>query len=158
MTLGDKVRYLREVEGTLRGLHRAMTQQEVVRAIRDELGASFSQAYLSQVESGARKSLTETSRGILASFFKVHPGYLVSDPEGFHTELQSGVRAAEDSLDVWLTGGAERFARDPELREALLAVAKDTDSRRCLLLLGAILAVPELAARLDEVLRGGKRR
>ena len=30
MTLGEKVRYLREVEGTLRGLERAMTQQEVV--------------------------------------------------------------------------------------------------------------------------------
>lgn len=34
MRLGEKIRYLREVEGTLRGLNRAMTQQEVVRAIK----------------------------------------------------------------------------------------------------------------------------
>ena len=29
---------------------------------------------------------------LLANFFKVHPGYLVDDPEGFHTELMSDVR------------------------------------------------------------------
>ena len=32
MRLGEKLRYLREVEGTLRNLGRAMTQQEIVRA------------------------------------------------------------------------------------------------------------------------------
>ena len=37
MRLGEKLRYLREVEGTLRGLDREMTQQEVVRAIKSEL-------------------------------------------------------------------------------------------------------------------------
>ncbi len=36
MKLGEKLRYLREVEGNLRGLDRAMTQQELVRAIRSE--------------------------------------------------------------------------------------------------------------------------
>ena len=36
MTLGEKIRYLREVEGALRGLDREMTQQEVVRAIKKE--------------------------------------------------------------------------------------------------------------------------
>ena len=41
MTLGAKIRYLREVEGTLRGLGRAMTQQEVVRAVKKELGKSL---------------------------------------------------------------------------------------------------------------------
>ena len=35
MKLSDKIRYLREVEGSLRGLGRAMTQQEVVRAIQE---------------------------------------------------------------------------------------------------------------------------
>ena len=34
--LGEKIRYLREVEGSLRGLGRPMTQLELVRAIRDE--------------------------------------------------------------------------------------------------------------------------
>jgi len=33
MKLGEKLRYLREVEGSMRGLDRAMTQQELVRAI-----------------------------------------------------------------------------------------------------------------------------
>src|SRR4051812_2684061 len=35
MKLSEKIRYLREVEGNLRGLGRAMTQQEVVRAIQE---------------------------------------------------------------------------------------------------------------------------
>lgn len=153
MTLGEKIRYLREVEGTLRGLNRAMTQQEMVTAIKQELGASLSQSYLSQVENGARKHLTDTSRTLLARFFKVHPGYLVSDPEGFHTELMSDIRTEEGSLDSWLLGGAERFSRDPEVRNALLAVAQNSDSRRCLILLAAILELPDLAERLLQVLR-----
>ena len=33
MTLAEKIRYLREVEGSLRGLGRPMTQQELVRAL-----------------------------------------------------------------------------------------------------------------------------
>ena len=105
MTLGEKLRYLREIEGTLRGSGRALSQSEVVRAIKREQGHTISQAYLSQVENGHRKHLTDTTRMLLARFFKVHPGYLVSDPEGFHTELQSAVATAEDSLDLWLIGG-----------------------------------------------------
>src|SRR6476661_7517096 len=139
MTLGEKVRYLRKVEGTLRGLGRAMTQQEVVKAIRDDQGTSITQAYLSQVESGARRHLTDGTRMLLARFFKVHPGYLVNDPEGYHTELMSDVRAAEDSLDLWLISGAERFARDSEVSAALLQLARNEDSRKCLILLAAIL-------------------
>src|SRR6516162_1730631 len=95
MTLGEKVRSLRKVEGELRGLGREMSQQEVVRAIAAELGGSFSQSYLSQVESGARPHLTHGSRQLLARFFRVHPGYLVSDPPGYHTELLSNLRAEE---------------------------------------------------------------
>lgn len=44
MTLGEKIRYLREVEGTLRGQDREMTQQEVVRAMKLELRQSISQS------------------------------------------------------------------------------------------------------------------
>jgi hypothetical protein len=92
---------------------------------------------------------------MLARFFKVHPGYLVDDPEGYHTELTSDLRAMEDRLDLWLIGGAEQFARDAELAYALLAVAKHKNSRKCLVLLGAILESPELVDRLTEVLRPG---
>jgi transcriptional regulator with XRE-family HTH domain len=154
MKLSDKMRYLREVEGSLRGLGRAMTQQELLRAIRAEMGQPLSQSYLSQIESGARPHLTNTTRLLLAKFFKVHPGYLVDDPEGYHAELLSDL-GLEDKLDLWLIGGAERFRRDPELRRALLAVAKHEDSRCCLLLLESILETPRLAERLLELLRPG---
>src|SRR5213596_2258560 len=135
MTLGEKIRYLREVEGALRGLDREMTQQEVVRAVKKELRKPISQSYLSQIESGARPHLTNGTRLLLSNFFKVHPGYLVDDPDGFHTELMSDVRTGEDNLDLWLIEGAERFRRDPQVRSALLELARDADSRKCLVLL-----------------------
>ena len=153
MKLCDKVRYLREVEGSLRGLGRAMTQGELVKAIAAEMDASLSQSYLSQIESGARPHLTNTTRLLLAKFFKVHPGYLVDDPQGYSAELLSDVRGQEDKIDLWLIGGAERFRRDPELRQALLAVAQHDNSRRCLLLLESVLETPQLADRLLELLR-----
>src|SRR5260370_36203396 len=94
---------------------------------------------------------------LLARFFKVHPGYLVDDPEGFHTELTSDVRTLEDKLALWLIQGAERFRRNPEVSKGLLAVAKHPDSREGLILLGEILATPHLAARLLQVLRPEKK-
>jgi len=153
MKLGEKLRYLRLMEGTLRGLDREMTQQELTRALKEETGQSLSQSYLSQIESGARPHLTNSSRMLLSKFFKVHPGYLVDDPEGYHTELVSDVRVLEDTLDLWLIGGAERFKRDPEICHALLQLAKHDDSRKCLVLLGAILETPQLVDRLMEVLK-----
>src|SRR5215472_7769857 len=117
MKLGEKLRYLRSVEGTVRGLNREMTQLEVVRAIRKDLNRSISQSYLSQIENGVRPHLTNSTRMLLARFFKVHPGYLVDDPEGYQTELISDVGALEDKLDLWLISGAERFRRDPDVSQ-----------------------------------------
>jgi transcriptional regulator with XRE-family HTH domain len=153
MTLGAKIKYLREMEGTLRGLNREMTQKEVVSAIRQELHQSISQSYLSQIENGSRQHLTNTTRMLLASFFKVHPGYLVDDPEGFHTELISDLRTTEERLDLWLIDGAETFRADPELRDSMLKVARHEDSRRSFILLAAILETPGLSDRLLHVLR-----
>jgi hypothetical protein len=153
MQLAEKLRYLRRVEGHLRGLGRDMTQQEIVLAVGKEMNSTISQPYLSQIESGKRRHLTNSSRLLLAKFFKVHPGFLVDDPEGYHTELMSGLRMQEDQLDLWLVQGAERFRRDGPLVEALLALARHDDSRRCLLLLGAILETPELLDRLWDVLK-----
>ena len=116
MRLGEKIRYLREVEG-------------------------------------ARPHLTNTSRMLLAKFFKVHPGYLVDDPEGYSTELISDLGALEDRLDLWLVSGAERFRKDPGVCEGLLALAKHPDSRRCLTLLKLTLENPGPADRLFEVLK-----
>ena len=149
MKLGEKIRYLRLVEGTLRGMGREMTQQDLVVALKKEMGSGLSQSYLSQIESGARPHLTNASRMLLARFFKVHPGYLVDDPEGYHTELTSDLRAMEDRLDLWLINGAEQFARDPELSQALLQVAKYKDSRKCLVLMGAILGGAGISGAVD---------
>src|SRR5437870_11962561 len=120
MKLGEKIRYLREVEGSLRGLGRPMTQQEIVRAIHEELGkkrdksakkaTTISQSYLSQIENGSRPHMTQSSRALLAKFFKVHPGFLVDDPDGYHAELTSDLRTTEGQLDVWLLQGSEHFA------------------------------------------------
>ena len=153
MTLGEKLRYLREVEGTLRGLTREISQLEVARLIQKELGKSISQSYLSQIESGARPHLTNSTRMLLARFFKVHPGYLVDDPEGFQNELISDIGALEDKLDLWLVSGAERFRKDVDLHQALLSIARHSDSRLCLVLLSNILDNPGLAERLLEVLK-----
>jgi hypothetical protein len=90
---------------------------------------------------------------LLARFFKVHPGYLVDDPEGFQNELMSELGAVEDKLDLFLVNGAERFSRDPDLHHALLTIAKHKDTRMCVLLLGEILENPGLAERLIEVLK-----
>jgi len=142
MKLGEKIRYLRSMEGAIRGLDRDMSQPELARALGRETGKSISQSYLSQIENGARPHLTNTTRMLLARFFKVHPGYLVDDPEGYHTELASDLSVSEDRLDLWLISGAERFRRDP-----------DDDSRKCLRLLAAILETPQLVDRLLQVLR-----
>lgn len=153
MKLGEKLRYLREVEGALRGHPGALTQAEVVRLLKKELRQTISQAYLSQIESGARPHLTNASRMLLAKFYKVHPGYLVDDPDGYSEELMSDLGALEDKLDLWLINGAERFGGDADVCQALLRVARHEDSRMCLVLLGAILDNPGLAERLLQVLK-----
>jgi transcriptional regulator with XRE-family HTH domain len=152
MKLGEKIRYLREVEGSLRGLGRPMNQMELVSAIRKEQKKTISQSYISHLESGSRPHMTQSTRSLLAKFFKVHPGFLVDDPEGYHTELTSDLRTVEGKLDVWLLQGSERFASDPEVSEALIKAAREKDTRRCFLLLGAILNTPGLAERLLEAL------
>jgi len=152
MNVGQKIRYLREVEGSLRGLGRPITQLELVRALRKEQGKTVSQSYISQIENGSRPHMTQATRALLARFFKVHPGFLVDDPEGYHTELVSDLRTTEGKLDVWLLQGSERFASDTQVSEVLIKAARQKDTRRCFLLLGAILDTPGLAERLLEAL------
>ena len=63
------------------------------------------------------------------------------------------MRTLDERFDLWLIAGAERFRRDPQVRHALLQLAKHEDSRGCLVLLGAILDTPGLAERLLQVLK-----
>ena len=152
MNLGEKIRYLREVEGALRGFDRAMTQQEVVRAIAKELKKTLSQSYLSQIESGARPHLTNTSRMLLAKFFKVHPGLSGRRPGGLldGADLRPG-RARRQARPV---AGERRGALSATTRKCVspAALANHPDSRRCLMLLRLILENPGLADRLFDVL------
>jgi hypothetical protein len=52
-----------------------------------------------------------------------------------------------------LLQGSERFVSDPEVSDVLIKAAREKDTRRNLLLLGAILDTPGLAERLLEALR-----
>jgi transcriptional regulator with XRE-family HTH domain len=153
MTLGDKLRSLRSIEGSLRGFGRPLTQSEVATAMKKEIGRGLSQAYLSQIENGARPHMTNTSRELLARFFRVYPGFLVDDPPGYSRELQSELRMADATVDSWLFAGTDQFSADVELAHALRAIAREDDSRSALLLLAEILRTPGLAERLSEVLR-----
>ena len=152
MELGQKLLLLRHLEGHLRGLDRALTQTEVAHAIKAELHKSISQSYLSLIERGTRPHLSHGSRQLLAKFFKIHPGYLVSDPPGFQTELSSAMTPPESAIDRWLLEGAARLAHDQALSTALNRLAAHTDSRGCLVLLGEMLAMPGLVDRLSDTL------
>src|SRR3979411_1143596 len=93
-----------------------MTQQELARAMKSEIGRGLRQAYLSQIEQGARPPLPHTTRELLALFFRVYPGFLVDDPEGYTPGLQSELRAIDAKIDSWLYAGAEQFTEDPGLQ------------------------------------------
>src|ERR1700739_4318179 len=99
MTLGEKIRHLRAVEGTLRGLGRPLTQAEMIAQMKREQRRTISQSYLSQIENGARPHMTHGTRELLARFFKVHPGFLIDDAEGFQTNLGSELRIRDAKMD-----------------------------------------------------------
>ena len=152
MKLSEKLELLRSLEGNLRGLKRALTKSEVARLVEEESEEKISVAYLSQLESGKRTHMTETTRELLANFYKVHPGFFVSDPEGYDTNVTS-VRLDENLLDSWLVSGARQFcAEDPDLAHALRVLAEHEASRTMLLLLGEIVQNPELLGRLRSTL------
>jgi transcriptional regulator with XRE-family HTH domain len=157
MTLGEKIRHLRAVEGTLRGLGRPLTQAEVIGQMKRELRRTISQSYLSQIESGARPHMTHGTRQLLARFFKVQPGFLVDDAEGYQAGLGSDLRVKDATVDSWLYAGAETFHDDPDFAEALQAIAEVPDTRKTLLLLGEIVKVPGLLDHLYDTLKSGPR-
>ncbi len=107
--------------------------------MRDEIGDTLSVSYLSQIESGARPHLTEQSRELLARFFRVHPGYLVSDPDGFAESLTTAVRRTDPDFGEWLAAKAEEHREDPEVYEALLRIASQPEPRATLIALSRAL-------------------
>ncbi|HEY7062187.1 MAG TPA: helix-turn-helix transcriptional regulator [Chloroflexota bacterium] len=142
MKLSEKLQHLRTVEGEMRGLGRALTKAEVARAMRAELDAGLSEAYLSQLEAGRRRHLTAPTRGLLARFFKVHPGYLVDDPAGYETTIVTQALQPRGGLREWLLDRAEELRDDPALYHLFLRLARSPSPRDTLLLLDAVLDEP----------------
>ncbi len=142
MNLGEKIKHLREVEGDLRGLQRPMTQTEVVKAMQEELNESVSQAYLSQLEGNKRLHLTASTRDLLARFFKVHPGYLVSDPPDYSTDLITDVAQETDRLVTWLSASAEEWYAEPTLSDLLSLLAEKEQPRRYLATFRDLASMP----------------
>jgi transcriptional regulator with XRE-family HTH domain len=130
MNLSEKMKHLREVEGELRGLNRPMTQTEVVKAMQEELNESITQAYFSQLENGKRVHLTSSSRDLLSRFFKVQPGYLVSDLPDYSTNLLTDMDYETDRLGTWLMASAEEWRSEPLIQKFLTSLANVEDPRR----------------------------
>ena len=127
-----------------------------LRLVQKELGTGISQSYLSQIESGARPHLTNSTRLLLAKFFKVHPGYLVDDPDEFHEALGSPVGGRAQTLSSWLRVGASRFRHDP-VGETLARLAAHPERRKALRLLDEMLGRPVLIDRLLQALEVKRR-
>ena len=142
MNLAEKMKHLREVEGELRGLNRPMTQMEVVKAMQEELSESLSQAYLSQLESGKRVHLTASSRDLLANFFKVHPGYLVSDPPDYSTDLLTDMEEDSDRFSNWLGASAAEWLADPTISLFFQHLGSVEEPRQYLTLFEQLLDFP----------------
>ncbi len=146
MTLAEKLKNLRLLEGRSRGLDRALTQSEVSRYIKVDTGRSLTQAYLSQLESGKRRHLTADTREQLAAFFKVHPGYLVDDPP-----VPRRGKGSKSPLDAWLLNGHEELKRtDPSVAALLREMANERSPRRYFDLL---VAVRRHKDRLDKLFK-----
>jgi hypothetical protein len=145
MNLGQKLQHLRQIEGELRGLARPLTKAEVLRSMKAELGESVSHAYLCQLESGARTHMSPGTRALLARFFNVLPGYLVSDPEGYEPGLTSELEAEPDALRAWLASRAEELRDDPTIYHVLLRMSRHPNPRA-------------LFEALDDLLDGDERR
>ena len=151
MNLSEKIKHLREVEGELRGLNRPMTQMEVVKAMQEELHESISQAYLSQLEKGKRVHLTASSRDLLSRFFKVHPGYLVSDLPDFSTDLLTDMDYETDRLGTWLMASAEEWRSEPPIQKFFADLANVEDPRRFILVFHELMNLP--VEELENIVR-----
>jgi transcriptional regulator with XRE-family HTH domain len=151
MNLSEKIKHLREVEGELRGLNRSMTQVEVVKAMQDELQETISQAYLSQIENGKRVHLTASTRDLLSRFFKVHPGYLVSDPPDYSTDLLTDMESETDRLSTWLAASAEEWRTEPEISDFFESLASVENTRHYITLLKQLIELP--VEELETIVR-----
>jgi hypothetical protein len=73
--------------------------------------------------------MSPATRARLAQFFKVLPGYLVSDPDGYQASIVSGLSEEPDALRSWLAARAEDLRDEPFLYHVLLKMARHPDPR-----------------------------
>ena len=151
MYLSEKIKHLREVEGELRGLNRPMTQTEVVKSMQEELNESITQAYFSQLENGKRVHLTASSRDLLSRFFKVQPGYLVSDLPDYSTDLLTDMDYDTDRLGTWLMASAEEWRFEPLMQKFFTSLANVEDPRRYFALFHELLDLP--VVKLENIVQ-----
>ena len=149
MRLAEKLRHLRFVEGSHRGLGRSMTKAEVVRAMGAELGEAISHPYLCQLEGGSRVHMTARTRDLLARFFKVLPGYLVDDPEGYEATPRTELPAGPERLRSWFAAQAEGLRDEPFLAHVLFKLSRAQEPGTYVELLDRLLELPPPA--LDRV-------
>src|SRR5579883_2768257 len=79
---------------------------------------------------GRPMTKAEVLRALMARFFKVLPGYLVSDPEGYQAAIVSDVVTEPDALRSWLAARAEEVRDDLHLYHVLLKMSRHPDPRR----------------------------
>jgi hypothetical protein len=101
--------------------------------------------------------MTNKTRLLLARFFRVHPGYLVDDPDEFRETLGTPVGGRTQTLSSWLRVGASLFRHDPVVSETLARLASHPERRKALRLLHAMLGMPVLMDRLLQTLEVKRR-
>ena len=86
-----------------------MRQQEIgSRRLRRGTGSKLSQSYLSQIESGARPHLTNSTRQMLTKFSRFILATWWTIPKAI-TRVAERIHNLEDKLDLWVAAGAERL-------------------------------------------------
>jgi hypothetical protein len=154
MKLAEKLQHLRFIEGTHRGMGRPMTKAEVVRAMRDEVGESISHPYLCQLEGGSRVHMTARTRDLLARFFKVLPGYLVDDLEGFEVSLRTEIATGPERLRSWFATQAESLTEEPFLAHVMFKLSRAETPEQFVALLDRMLELsPPSLDRVAETIR-----
>ena len=102
----------------------APSLQDVATAVVERPGGRLVQGCQSLVH------LTSSSRDLLSRFFKVQPGYLVSDLPDYSTNLLTDMDYETDRLGTWLMASAEEWRSEPLIQKFLTSLANVEDPRR----------------------------
>ena len=79
---------------------------------------------------------------LLANFFKVHPGYLVSDPPDYSTDLLTDMENDSDRFGPWLGASAAEWQADPTISTFFQRLGSREDPRQYLALFEQLLYFP----------------